>query len=325
MPSPFFVLSGFLITYLLLQEKAQTGKVQIVHFYIRRTLRIWPLYFTFLGIILLYNILAQQDLVWANVLCHVFFITNLVHGLSGMISGAPHLWSLCVEEQFYLMWPWSIKFVKRPIFFLVGFLVAFTALKVILRITLGGFAVPYSLMQITRFDCMAIGGIGAWWFANGISARAGKLLFSIPTQIVCWLALMAAAADRFHFSSMLAHTAVACVGLVTILNLVANPKPLFRLEHRMWKFLGGISFGIYIWHPLVESLNGMPVMRLSLPAAGKIIFLVVAVFAQTILVAYLSMRFLEGPFLKLKDRFSTQRSPAEQPLPSVQPIADTVK
>ena len=133
----FFVLSGFLITYLLLAEEQKYKKISIKKFYIRRILRIWPLYFLIilLSLLILPNIsiftlpgfgkdVVHQYLFFKIILYAVFF-PNLVFTLFGMVPYAAHTWSVGTEEQFYLVWPIILKYFKKfriVLMFLIIFL-----------------------------------------------------------------------------------------------------------------------------------------------------------------------------------------------------------
>ena len=117
----FFVLSGFLITYLLLEEEANTGSINIKHFYMRRVLRIWPLYYLILiiGLLLIPVVIkvlkieytAHFPFALASFL-YVIFLPNLVTSLWGSSFLAP-LWSIGVEEQFYFFWAPLVKYFKK--------------------------------------------------------------------------------------------------------------------------------------------------------------------------------------------------------------------
>src|ERR1700743_1755388 len=127
----FFVLSGFLITYLLMTEAQKTGTVDIRKFYIRRILRIWPLYFAF-GIV----VISTIDIVLRNfgIYGHTPKLTNLFYLFTFSVNlqllfGAYNrgiievLWSVCVEEQFYAVWPWAVKWgAKRIKWVITGFI-----------------------------------------------------------------------------------------------------------------------------------------------------------------------------------------------------------
>jgi len=101
----FFVLSGFLITYLLLEEKSK-AKIQIRKFYMRRILRIWPLYYIYLIVALVTLIVIGIPINGTSLLEYIFFASNIPFIYARPIPLLEHYWSLGVEEQFYLFWPW---------------------------------------------------------------------------------------------------------------------------------------------------------------------------------------------------------------------------
>ena len=121
----FFVLSGFLITYLLLTEEYSFQKISIRKFYMRRILRIWPLYFFIitLAFLVLPNINLfvlpnfGKDVIYSNLfsklLLYVIFLPNLVLPLLGIVPYASHTWSIGTEEQYYLVWPVILKYLKK--------------------------------------------------------------------------------------------------------------------------------------------------------------------------------------------------------------------
>ena len=120
----FFVLSGFLITYLLLLEQ-EKGGIIIRKFYIRRILRIWPVYYLYLFISLLfvYFIYNQVDLY--STLFYVFFAANIPFVFGFSLQFVDHFWSIGVEEQFYLFWPWLVKKIKKRLLLTVSVIILF--------------------------------------------------------------------------------------------------------------------------------------------------------------------------------------------------------
>ena len=154
--SIFFVLSGFLISYLLLLEK-ELGKIDIKKFYIRRILRIWPLYYLFLALCII-TLLAVGGAVDLRALFYyVFFAANIPFIYNFAIPFLSHYWSLAVEEQFYLFWPWIMMKIKKHLFAIILILVI---LQNVIRVALWYF-VPHSEIAVfslvNRFDCMMIG------------------------------------------------------------------------------------------------------------------------------------------------------------------------
>ncbi|MFZ4798840.1 MAG: acyltransferase family protein [Bacteroidia bacterium] len=130
----FFVISGFLITFLLLKEKERTQDISINKFYYRRILRIWPIYFLYIAVsILIYYFWDKLDQIFIG---QFWFYLLLAGNFKELISNsaiAPfgHLWSIGVEEQFYLFWPWSVKFTKNKLLKIAFFvLVLFFVIRV---------------------------------------------------------------------------------------------------------------------------------------------------------------------------------------------------
>lgn len=106
----FFVLSGFLITFLLLKEKEKYKEINVKSFYMRRILRIWPLYYVYLVICLaLYVLLYDGNVVCGTTLLYVFFLANIPFILETTLFCLEHLWSIGVEEWFYIFWPFLFK------------------------------------------------------------------------------------------------------------------------------------------------------------------------------------------------------------------------
>ncbi|MES2487732.1 MAG: acyltransferase, partial [Bacteroidota bacterium] len=132
----FFVLSGFLITYLLLEENRRIGTIAIKKFYVRRILRIWPLYYWALIIAFFIMPIAFAEYPGRDLnrfvpklLLDMLFVPNVSLIALGGISGASHLWSIGVEEQFYLMWPGIIKrFYKYALYALIVIFIVITLL-----------------------------------------------------------------------------------------------------------------------------------------------------------------------------------------------------
>ena len=104
----FFVISGFLITYLLLNEQEQSHTISIPKFYMRRVLRIWPIYYLYLLVAVLVISTGNNPNIWY----YCFFTANIPFILTAGIWPIVHYWSIGVEEQFYLFWPWLVKFTR---------------------------------------------------------------------------------------------------------------------------------------------------------------------------------------------------------------------
>jgi peptidoglycan/LPS O-acetylase OafA/YrhL len=321
----FFLLSSFLIVELLLREREQTGDIHIKSFYVRRILRIWPLYFAvFWGLILLGRhlpgVATNDHGAW---LAFTLFAGNWYILRHGWIAGPiDPLWSIAVEEQFYIAIPVLTKFGGRKL------LAALSAMLVSISYL---FSVHYAKLVYS-------GESGQWvnsWFQFQFFAAGAILAIVLHGRVPRWsialrALIFAAAASLWIFAviglgvkSYDAHTTVAG-GLMGWLMVLAGSVLFFlsalgtpeRFVPRWLTYLGRISFGLYMFHSLLFHLvfdvgfkryhASLPVPENMLPYIGTLLVLLL-----TILVASISYAFFEKPFLKLKNRFTFVRSRPE--------------
>lgn len=322
----FFVLSGFLITYLLLKEREVTGSVAIKDFYVRRILRIWPLYYliVFLAIFLLPNINFFNWPVWSSLLQQNFaikallfllIIPNANQVLFSPVAFGNQLWSIGVEEQFYLFWPWIVKYIKRIVPALLFIIVAMPLVVGLLNYAANQHLNNYPQMlaacnflkkflALTRVDCMATGGLAAYFLFHKNTIFI-KIIFHRITQWVNLLMFVYVVATAFYvpFFSNIIHSLLFSI---LIVNLAANPKRLFSLEFKWLSYLGKTSYGIYMYHPLCifTCIKLMQYFNMPMNTIAIEIVLYSIIFLSTIIVAALSYRFLETPVLAFKKRFT---------------------
>ena len=304
----FFALSGFLITYLLFVEKERTG-ISIKSFYIRRILRIWPIYFLYLLAAVISISIYHPGVLPGSLPYYLFLAANIPPVMLTSLPYLGHYWSLGVEEQFYLFWPWIIKKSTHVLKALIIFTAAFFALKLFFRFVYfqWGNITPLYVTSTFRFDCMAMGGMAALLCLQGHRLFL-KIVTHRITEIICWLSLGLMAADWFYITPMLNHELAAVVGIGLIVNQSFNKKPLINLENHFFDFMGRLSYGIYVIHPLVifyysRLINGIdldPLLRSILAYGGAIIL--------STGVAWISYEFYEKRFLRLKVRFSQVNS-----------------
>lgn len=294
----FFTLSGFLITHLLLVEKEVTHSVSIKKFYIRRLLRIWPLYFLYLSIILI----VLKFAVGSEILYYLFFIPNVAFALGAGLPFLAHYWSLGVEEQFYMIWPWITKrFTKLPLVF-SGFILAFIGLKVFIGLVVRDQAIA-TLLHYSRFGTMAIGGLCAWYYV--FDKKKLAILLTWPIHALSWGIVGLVALNSFHISSMIDHELFSCATVVLILNQIEGAQSRLSLERPWLSYLGNISFGIYVYNPLLIHFL-MPYLG-EFFLAGEIPGMMAAyavITSATIAVAHISYHYFEKRFLGLKERYS---------------------
>ena len=320
----FFVLSGFLITALLMQEWQGSGGVALGAFYARRALRLLPALFALIAVILLVpGVFYQSARPWRAAGLAALHTTNWVMAFGGNVGFLDHTWSLTIEEQFYLLWPPLLVFllsrrVGRPVILAVvtiGIL-APTWLRLELWHGLPSVKRLYYGLD-TRFDALLIGclvALIASWDLVPRSRRARRAIQLVAALSAVILAVCVATMEEessltYHGLGTLAAVACACV----VLNVLYCPTRLSRLllENRPLVWVGRISYGLYLWH--FPIFNGMlnPTRMAKLGITGPALLTVR--FAVAFLVAALSFALIERPFLRLKRRFERRRAPVSAP------------
>jgi peptidoglycan/LPS O-acetylase OafA/YrhL len=311
----FFVLSGFLITYLLLAEEDSFKTISIRKFYIRRILRIWPLYYLIL--LLAFFVLPNiglftlpgfgKNVIYDNLPLKLFlfaiFLPNLAIPLLGVIPYASHTWSIGTEEQYYLVWPLFLKYCKKYRLLLMVFIILFYVLFAAFLKNHSSDFIPNKTV-IKRFwsffsiDCMAIGGIFAILLFRKhriLRVLANKYLFYFTAVLASFLMLKGVSFPYIHFELY-----SVLFGII-ILNLASNKNLEFSLENKVFNYLGNISYGLYMYHPIGIAL-GLAIGT-SLGWVSNW-FVYPASLVLTILLAGLSYTYYEKYFLKFKSRFS---------------------
>ncbi|MCO5249614.1 MAG: acyltransferase [Chitinophagales bacterium] len=320
----FFVLSGFLITYLLMVEKDKKKTVSIKNFYMRRILRIWPLYFftVLLGLfvwpqISFFNVPGQPSIhsvsYWSIILLYLFILPN-VAVKAFVPSPVPLLspsWSIGVEEQFYFMWPWLVKFAKNILFALFGVIIFYNIVLFILSYLSRGMPdttplkIASNVWENFTISTMAVGGLMAWVKYHQ-KEKILKLLFHPIVDIGTYVLFLGLVIKGVRFPIF--HPEIyAFLFAIMILNLSSNPNSFVNMENRFFNYMGKISYGFYMFHilsifvvfKLMKPLfDGLPHQVVSL-----IVIAISAIFVTVI--SSLTFHYLEEPLLKLKSKFST--------------------
>lgn len=307
----FFVLSGFLITYLLLEEKLVTGKISVFQFYGRRILRIWPLYFIILGIgffmlPIIYKLFPHffeaqtfynekiENLVYGNnLILFIFFFSNVALQIFGPVAGASQSWSVSVEEQFYFIWPWIVKFFLNILWIVLLLIIIVMTL---INHKINSFAsFPYLQAFLSSFniDFMAIGGIIAIVYRNYKDA-VQKFVTNKGLIVLIIFSIL------FHLLFDISHITLGLSFGLLILFFIEN-----KIEIKLFSILGKWSYGIYMYHPLVMYFSFSLVDQLHIKSfAGANLAYYILIIGLTILMSHFSYKYVELYFLKLKHKVS---------------------
>lgn len=321
----FFVLSGFLITYLLMDEKEHHGEIAIKKFYIRRVLRIWPLYFfiVFVGIFIIPNISFFNLSDWsANVkndlhiklLLFIFFLPNIYSVFFTPVPYVSQVWSIGVEEQFYLIWPIMVKKnIKNILKVLILIILLFICIRFFLRgiIYLDGrnYLKIFDINIIQKLsiffenfiniDCMAIGGVGAYILFYK-KEKLIKFIFNKKIQLLLYVITIVLLAKGINFK-FINEDVYSLLFILIILNLAGNRESIVNLENRAMKYLGKISYGLYMYHPFVIALVINTLIMINIKINALIYILI---FAITFLIAMCSYELVEKKFIAKKVKYS---------------------
>lgn len=310
----FFILSGFLITYLMFKEQSENGKLNILFFYFRRILRIWPLYYiTLLVGFLIYPLISSlaghPSTENASTLLYSIFAVNFDHIYNGSTNNGilGVQWSVAIEEQFYLLWPLLFYFFsKKNIFPFLLLVVIF--ISELFFIKAASWEVKYYHL-ISNFRFLAFGGLLAYlcyfqreWVDYVMKKISRKINFSL--YIICVLLLLfqhkllVTYLNYKYLSHLLPFLFFGFV--ITEQNFSNNS--FFKIgSFRMLNWLGKISYGLYLTHMIaIYIVIGLFPVANSEYVGLKIILTV----ALTISISYLSYTYIELFFLSLKNKFS---------------------
>jgi peptidoglycan/LPS O-acetylase OafA/YrhL len=302
----FFALSAFLITSILLREREETGGISLRRFYLRRILRIWPLYFLLIALgVVLAHTMPKQSLPWYYVAGYLLFAGNWVHAVFGRPESiCSPLWTVSIEEQFYLIWPLLMKMLGRRgmiVAAIVTFLLASVSrLGFMLAGSSGGF-IYYG--SISRCDSLALGILLALFADRLPRLTRGARLLLLAAGLMGWVVSSAWLNEQPGPVDMRMVLGRLIVSLAAGAILYACLHSHSKLVRGDWVVrLGKISYGLYMLH-----LTGILIMlSLFRPVWGWQLLATKGLgFVMTVILALASYRWVESPFLRLKDRFAT--------------------
>lgn len=307
----FFILSGFLITSSLIETKED--KNYLKKFWLKRILRIFPLYYLILIIILIPKFFFNIDTVSYNSWSYWFYLQNWVYVYNGVFPDGKdtlnHFWSLAIEEQFYLLFPFVIKYTPKKN--LVAVLFTFIVIAVGARYYFFAHKnIGYYVATVSRLDALSIGALMAF------SVREYKHLLEKYIHVafystLCYVIFAIAIYQDLHFSNPLIATfgltafaiLFACILIYSISNFKNNFLTTI-LNNRYLKFIGKISYGLYVYHwvlyvflrPLFLDFlfNSTQLIIVSKVIASSLIFLL------ALTTSYLSYRYFEKRIMSLR-------------------------
>jgi len=313
----FFVLSAYLICELLLRERDSKGTIDVKAFYLRRILRIWPLYFFGLSIGCIFALAPgghREDLValgWFAVL-----IGNWYRVLIGTPSNPMEpLWSISVEEQFYLFAPWVIKYFTRTALYV--FCLVLIVISNIWLLVLGGMRLSDSAAwanSFVQFEAFAAGML----LCLALRSRSVTIVGWRRGALIC-AGLLAWFIAIYTFQirpvrylsnvgglSLVCGYALASIGCICILTGFIGISKTVLPRWAIW--LGSVSYGLYVFHEVAIRLAGAIFGHLSHFSGPAVALKGIVAVGLNVLLAALSYRYLEAPFLRLKKRLEVVES-----------------
>lgn len=319
----FFVLSGFLITWLLLKEHTRYGDISLRLFYLRRSLRIFPAFYVYWAFVIGLLLVAHKPILWPQAWASFFYVNNYYQALYGHTSSVlSHTWSLGVEEQFYLLWPLAlILLLRRRANLITWLLVAIGAVwvwRAVLEFVIRIQEVWVYEAFDARADHLLIGCLLAVALYQGAAPRLFGWLCSSPWMPAGTLAILIGEVVLTHHFGKLGDTRsfefalrpVLVAALIVQWIALAHTPAWKWLNWRWFVYLGKISYSTYLYQqitpalvrPLTSKLPMIPAIYITLPA--------------TIALASASYFLIEKPFLSFKDRFGQRQAKPAPPPPA---------
>jgi peptidoglycan/LPS O-acetylase OafA/YrhL len=315
----FFVLSGFLITYLLLSELNSSKTIAISKFYMRRFIRTWPLYFlmVFFALYIYPLFLIDGDLYpFREQFYYLILCPNVAKSYGYFINGIVHLWSIGVEEQFYFIWPFILLlFRKNQLLILSLVFIGMTFLPTFLWYSKSHYSLfennPELFKRLDSFiahfkiHAMALGGIIAY-----IVFFKKKWLIKFEkdwAEILIVLATFSSWILGVTFGKFSDEIYSILFGLI-IYIIVSKKQPMLNLEFNLFDFLGRISYGLYVYHWIIIliTLNVLDTfIDVNKNQSLYNILLYIVSISATVFISHLSFKYFEKPILRLKTHFQS--------------------
>lgn len=315
----FFVLSGFLITYILLQEKEKYNKVDFKKFYLRRAFRILPLYYiAVFCMFILYKKACLRPTISSIDLCsslyertmyYIFMVPNWAHAIDKTLPHISNYWSIGAEEQFYIVWPIIIYFTTNYIKVFFRIFVAYCLILIVAYVFRLSFMDNKLLVHIvrfldyTRFGAFAFGGIVSYFVLHHKDKILQQTLIFITkknTQICCLVIPFLITLIPNEYVAFLKHIIVIPCCAIIIYNMAMNDNIILKIDNKFLNYLGKITYSLYILNQIVIDF----VIKICFAAHFKNPYkiFIVTMFILFVLSA-ISYELIEKPFMKLRRRF----------------------
>jgi peptidoglycan/LPS O-acetylase OafA/YrhL len=300
----FFVISGFLITFLLIGEDKINGRVNLSFFYLRRILRIWPLYYLImiLGIFILPHVDSAFNFT-GDKFMNLFFLNNMA--TTGTSSNVNIAWSVAIEEQFYLFWPLLFILFRNN-----KKLLSFCCVVLFIQTSIYAIETPGDVVYPSTFGNLKYLMAGCWgaFFYSNYKERisASYLLKSNSFYLICFLAVFLLTFSNLSMSyNYLAKWLLAIFYLYLVIYCVDKST---GKSHSIFSTLGKYTYGMYLYHPLILLSSYIIVTKLGYDYnKGDLLKLIIAVVTLlvSIGISILSYEYFEKSILKLKNKIST--------------------
>ncbi len=308
----FFILSSFLLTYLALNEYKKRNNFSFKNYFTRRILRIWPLYFFILALaFLVFPFMANlfgTSLTLPDSLYYIFFIANFY--TIDHVFFLKFLWTISVEEQFYLFWGFSLRFLKKSLKIVIAILFLLSISSSIYCIV-KGISSYYS--TITYFFDFACGALAAVFIFSGSSlVNKIKSLSGLSTYLFYFYLILHFAVFYFlnanikglanDFVELLnRYLFIIYISLFIIEQMVNTSRTKIFGKSRFLILTGKLSYGLYCFHGITITFINLLLQHFKINIMSW--FLVLIYLAFNYLIAAISYKYLELPFLKLKNRW----------------------
>ena len=317
----FLFLSAFLFARLLHLEHATTGGIRIKNFYIRRALRIWPLYFVFLGGVFCIKFLRYGWYQYATLraLGMIFFVDNLLSAVFdyNLFLGSSHLWTISYEEQFYAVIPWFLRKIfnvgrRTKSLILLSIFIVFSLIRA--GMIYANVKHPAIwVLPVTHFESI-LGGlaVGLGMFDTLLKKISAWILMA--AGLVCLLCVSAMPElAQAHWSLMFIYPLIGLGMSLILLSLMTDQQWLLKTVfcNAQLAYFGKISYGLYVYHLLALYAAEKLLLLLGVSSSRLLVYPLSTFaigLAFTLAASSLSYYLLEKPFLRLKERFSSIQS-----------------